>query len=210
MFTGIIEEVGKVARVIKKEKYSRLTICADKVIADCKVGDSISVNGTCLTVVKLDFVGERKIRPYKYKKNKYDSFEVDISAETLRRTNLGELEVSDRVNLERSVRLSDRIGGHLVMGHVDEVGEVKSINSEGESRLMSFEVSPQAERYIVEKGSICVDGISLTVVDVKDNRFSVALIPYTISHTTLGEKAVGDKVNIELDIIAKYIEKLVK
>lgn len=196
MFTGIVEETGKVVKIVKKEDSSRLEICADKIMEDCEVGNSISVNGTCLTAVKV--------------KVSQNSFEVDISAETLRRTNLGDLEVSNQVNLERAAKLSDRIGGHLVMGHVDEVGKVKAIEPEGESVLMSFQVSKSATRYIVEKGSICVDGVSLTVVKVGASRFSVSLIPYTLAHTTLGKKSVGDKVNIELDIIGKYIEKLLK
>jgi len=136
-------------------------------------------------------------------------FAVDLSPETLRRSNLGDLSPGDMVNLERPMRLSDRLGGHLVLGHVDEVGTIRSIAREGESVVMAVQVSPEGMRYIVEKGSVCIDGVSLTIAAIRDNTsFEVALIPHTLKVTTLGLKGPGGRVNVEYDIIGKYVEKL--
>ena len=165
---------------------------ASLVLEDLDVKDSICVNGACLTVTGLTGKG----------------FQVDVVPETLRRTNLGELTSGSKVNLERSLQMGGRLGGHIVQGHVDGTGEISSIEEDGDAYLYSFTVSPELSRYIVQKGFICVDGISLTVVDCSDKDFTVTLIPYTRENTVLGTKMEGNKVNLEADIMAKYIEKL--
>ena len=188
MFTGIVEELGTVGSL----KSGVLIVDASLVLEDLDVKDSICVNGTCLTVTGLTGKG----------------FQVDVVPETLRRTNLGELTSGSKVNLERSLQMGGRLGGHIVQGHVDGTGEISSIAEDGDAYLYSFAVSPELSRYIVQKGFICVDGISLTVVDCADDEFTVTLIPYTREHTVLGTKSEGNKVNLEADIMAKYIEKL--
>lgn len=190
MFTGIVEEVGRVLQ----RNGSALAIGASTVLDGLREGDSIAVNGVCLTVVRLLPGG----------------FAVDLSPETLRRTNLGRLLVDDPVNLERPLLYGGRVGGHLVQGHVDGVGEVVSIVPEGNSHLFTFSTPPPLMRYIVEKGFIAVDGISLTVVGVQGNQFSVAIIPYTFQHTVMSHRRVGDWVNLEVDILAKYVERLLE
>ncbi|MCD6508010.1 riboflavin synthase [Candidatus Poribacteria bacterium] len=193
MFTGLVEEMGKIERISTQGEGKRMRISAEKVLEETKVGDSIAVNGACLTVTQID----------------EDGFAVDLSPETLRRSNLGDLSPGDMVNLERPMRLSDRLGGHLVLGHVDEVGVIRSIAREGESVVMAVQVSPGGMRYIVEKGSVCIDGVSLTIAAIRDNTsFEVALIPHTLKVTTLGLKGPGGRVNVEYDIIGKYVEKL--
>lgn len=193
MFTGLVEEIGKVERISAQGEGRRIRISAQKVLEDTKIGDSIAVNGACLTVVRIDETG----------------FDVDLSPETLRRTNLKDLSPGDVVNLERPMRLSDRLGGHLVLGHVDEVGVIRSMEGKGESVIMTLQVSPEGMRYIVEKGSVCVDGVSLTVAAIGDaTSFDVALIPHTLKVTTLGLKGPGGRVNVEYDIIGKYVERL--
>lgn len=188
MFTGIVEELGTVGSI----KSGVLIVDASLVLEDLDVKDSICVNGACLTVTGLTGKG----------------FQVDVVPETLRRTNLGELTSGSKVNLERSLQMGGRLGGHIVQGHVDGTGEISSIAEDGDAYLYSFSVSPELSRYIVQKGFICVDGISLTVVDCADDEFTVTLIPYTREHTVLGTKSEGNKVNLEADIMAKYIEKL--
>ena len=188
MFTGIVEELGTVGSI----KSGVLIVDASLVLEDLDVKDSICVNGACLTVTGLTGKG----------------FQVDVVPETLRRTNLGELTSGSKVNLERSLQMGGRLGGHIVQGHVDGTGEISSIEEDGDAYLYSFVVSPELSRYIVQKGFICVDGISLTVVDCADDEFTVTLIPYTREHTVLGTKSEGNKVNLEADIMAKYIEKL--
>jgi riboflavin synthase len=185
MFTGIVEELGSVAW----RKGERVRIDAVGVLDGTSIGDSIAVNGCCLTVVAL---GD-------------GWWEADVVDETYSRTNLGSLEPGDPVNLERPVRLSDRLGGHLVQGHVDAVGEV--IETAPDLRVR---VPPEVSRYLVTKGSITVDGVSLTVVDALEDGFTVAVIPHTMAVTTLGVRRPGDAVNLEVDVVAKYVERLLE
>lgn len=194
MFTGIIEEVGTIAQVHPESSGLTVKIKAETVLEDTKVGDSIAVDGPCLTVRTLN----------------QDGFTVDISEETLRKTTLRLCQVGTKVNLERSLRLGDRLGGHLVLGHVDEVATISGWKNEGTSSIMQVTVSPKVKPYIAYKGSIAVDGVSLTISNVLDNRFEVALIPHTLQVTTLGEKQDGDTVNIEVDVMARYIETLMQ
>ena len=188
MFTGIIEEVGKVISA----QAGSLVIAASTVLADLERGGSIDVNGACLTVTDFNT----------------DSFSVDVMPETLKRTNLGLLKAGDGVNLERPVALGGQLGGHLVQGHVDDTGKVASMVWDGEAMLLSFEVSPEIMRFTVPKGFIAVDGVSLTITDKETDSFWVSIVDYTRKHTTLGDKKIGDLVNLEVDIIAKYVEQL--
>ena len=188
MFTGIIEEVG----TVKAAQPGKLAISAKKVTESMKKGDSIAVNGACLTVTEL---GD-------------GYFSVDIMPETLRRTNLGMLRPGDGVNLECPLTVGGRMGGHFVQGHVDGTGRVLSATREGEAVLLRFEAPQEMMRYIVRKGFIAVDGVSLTVVEHDNTSFQVSLVAYTLENTNLGGKRVGDFVNIEVDIIAKYVERL--
>lgn len=192
MFTGIIEDLGTVESVKRSQKGTLLTLRTNLPLGRIKNGDSIAVSGACLTVTA-------KAR---------GAIAMDVSVETLRRTSLGALKPGDRVNLERCLTLSSLIGGHLVAGHVDGVGRIVSIKPEGDSRLYSFETPRSEARYLVEKGSVAVDGVSLTVFGVRRNRFSCALIPHTLKMTTLGLKRPGAPVNIESDMLGKYVEKL--
>ncbi|MGD9797358.1 MAG: riboflavin synthase [Acidimicrobiia bacterium] len=185
MFTGIVEELGSVGR----RRGERLRVHATAVLEDASIGDSIAVNGCCLTVVAR---GE-------------GWWEADVSDETSRRTNLDRLAPGDPVNLERPVRLADRLGGHLVQGHVDAVGEVVAPAPD-----LRVRVPAEVARYLVPKGSITVDGVSLTVVDVLDDGFTVAVIPHTMAVTTLGVRRPGDAVNLEVDVVAKYVERLLE
>jgi riboflavin synthase len=185
MFTGIVEELG----TVDSKGGSRLRIGASKVLEGARIGDSIAVNGCCLTVVAQ---GE-------------GWWEADVSDETFVRTNLGDLAPGAPVNLERPVRLADRLGGHLVQGHVDAVGEIVTASPDLQVRMPGDLV-----RYVVEKGSITVDGVSLTVVKALDDGFTVALIPHTAAVTTLGRKGPGDRVNLEVDVMAKYAERLIE
>ncbi|HET8643766.1 MAG TPA: riboflavin synthase [Pseudonocardiaceae bacterium] len=193
MFTGIVEELGEVAEVVETDGGIRLAVRGPRVAGDARHGDSIAVNGVCLTVVSVDG----------------PVFTADVMAETLRRTALGALRPGDRVNLEGAARLGDRLGGHLVQGHVDGLGTILSRSPHGQWELVRFSLPEQLGRYVVEKGSITVDGVSLTVVDVDDASFSVGLIPTTLALTSLGHKGVGDPVHLEVDVIAKYVERLV-
>ncbi len=188
MFTGIIEEIGRV----RAARPARLTLTAKKVLEDTEPGDSIAVNGACLTVTELS--------PH--------SFSVDVMPETLRRTNLGALRSGDGVNLERPLAAGGRFGGHFVQGHVDGVGRLRSVVPENEALLLKFEAPQEIMRYIVQKGFIAVDGVSLTVVECNSTTFSVSLVTYTLENTTLGGRRPGDMVNLEVDIIAKYVARL--
>ena len=188
MFTGIVEEIGRVQAM----DGAALSIAAGKTLADLAIGGSIAVNGTCLTAVS--------VAP--------GAFSAEVTPETLSRTNLGRLTPGDGVNLERPVAVSGRLGGHIVQGHVDGVGEVIGIVPEGNSRVMRFRAPTDLMRYIVPKGFIAVDGISLTVVEVQGSAFTVSVIPTTYRETVLGVRREGDMVNLEADIIAKYVERL--
>jgi riboflavin synthase len=188
MFTGIVEEIG----IVKETGQERLAFEAYRVLEGTKVGDSIAVNGVCLTVVSLENHG----------------FGVNVMPETLRCTNLGSLHYSDQVNLERALVLGGRVGGHLVLGHVDDTGEVRDVTCEETARIMRISTPAKLMPYIVDKGFIAVDGVSLTIVDFDDFSFVVSLVAYTIEHTTLRTKRPGDVVNLEIDILAKYVEYL--
>ncbi len=190
MFTGIVEELGKILKISDSEIH----IQASVVLSDLEVKDSVSVNGVCLTAVEKSD----------------DNFLVNVVPETLRRTNLGTLSDGSLVNLERSVSYGGRIGGHLVQGHVDGTGEITEIIPDGDAEIIVIQIDRQFSKYIVEKGYICVDGASLTVVKCDENSFSITLIPYTKKHTVFGIKTVGDLVNIEVDMISKYVENILK
>jgi riboflavin synthase len=193
MFTGIVEELGTVRALDRHDGGARVEIEATTVLADARVGDSIAVNGCCLTVVEL---GD-------------GWWAADTVSETLNRTALGTLTVGEPVNLERPLRASDRLGGHLVQGHVDAVGHVDARTRVADaSTRFTFSAPPEVLRYVVEKGSVAVDGISLTVTAVDDGAFEVAVIPHTLAVTTLGHKDIGAPVNIEVDLVAKYVERL--
>lgn len=192
MFTGLVETLGTVRRLTADDAGRLLVIAEPRIAPELQVGESVAVNGTCLTVVQRDS----------------ESFAFQAGPETLRRTNLGELALGDRVNLERALRLSDRLGGHFVQGHIDGVGRIADRQRQGDWETVWFSCAPELTRCMVSKGSVAVDGISLTVVDVAADRFSVALIPHTLALTTLGFKPVGAAVNLETDILAKYVAKL--
>jgi riboflavin synthase len=194
MFTGLVEEVGSVASLDAGADGAHLAILAPLVREDLAIGDSVSVNGACLTVVAL--VG--------------DGFAVECAPETMRRTALGSLGPGDPVNLERALRVGDRLGGHMVQGHVDATGTVMAAREEGQSVVLEIAAPAEVLRYVVEKGSVAVDGISLTVAARMPDRFAVALIPHTMAATTLGPDAVGRPVNLEADVVAKYVEALVR
>lgn len=189
MFTGIIEEIGKIQTVTKIGNSLRLRIGVKKLADGMKLGDSLSVNGACLTVVNLG----------------RDFFEVDAVEETVRKTNLGLLTNGSFVNLERARKFDDRIDGHIVQGHIDTTGKIERIITAQVSKLFYISFPPQFNIFVVSKGSIAVDGISLTIVDVESNIFSVSIVPFTIENTTLKFRKVGDIVNLEFDIIGKYV-----
>jgi riboflavin synthase len=193
MFTGIIEELGEIVRLDWHGEGAVLSVRGPTVTADARHGDSIAVNGVCLTVVAVDG----------------DVFTVDVMKESFDRSSLGSVSPGDRVNLERAATLATRLGGHLVQGHVDGVGIVLARTPGERWEDVRLSLPPDLARYVVEKGSICVDGISLTVTAVDDESFGVSLIPTTLELTTLGHKGVGAEVNLEVDVIAKYVEKLV-
>lgn len=192
MFTGLVEELGKIKSITKGTKSARLTIEGQVVLQDVKLGDSIAVNGTCLTVVEYT----------------QRSFTADVMPETVRSTVLAELKPGDVVNLERTLRLGDRLGGHIVSGHVDGVGVIRSKERSDNAIVVTIEAPPQVMRYIIAKGSIAIDGTSLTIVDYGADWFSVSLIPHTASLTTVGLKESGSKVNLEADVLGKYVAKL--
>ena len=195
MFTGLIEEIGKIQAIEAKGSGIRFLITAEIIIEDLKIGDSVAVNGCCLTVVELQ----------------KGAFAIEAVQESISRTNLGDLSIGNEVNLERAMRFDTRLGGHLVQGHVDGVGTVKSRKAlDDGSWLVHISAGTPLLRYLVEKGSVTVDGVSLTVVNVNEDSFSFAMIPHTTKVTALGAKMIGSKVNIEIDLIAKYVEKLMR
>lgn len=193
MFTGIVEETG-IVRFVKWSILSAVIgIKANKVLEDIKIGDSINTNGACLTVTSFDESG----------------FSVDVMAETMRMTNLDELNTGSKVNLERALRLNDRLGGHLVSGHIDGTGTIAIIKKEDNATWITLNASEDILKYIVAKGSVALDGISLTVAGVDKKQFKVSIIPHTFEETTLLNKNTGDRINIECDLIGKYIEKFI-
>lgn len=194
MFTGIIEETGVIRAVQRGAKSAVLTVEAKKVLEDVHIGDSIATNGVCLTVTSV----------------RGDCFTADVMNESLRRSSLGDLKPGSRVNLERAMAANGRFGGHIVSGHIDGTGTVVSVRRDDIAVWYTVRTTPQLMRYIVEKGSIAIDGISLTVAAVETDRFSVSVIPHTAQETTLSEKRPGATVNLENDVIGKYVEKLMQ
>jgi riboflavin synthase len=191
MFTGIVSELGEVVSLRRQGSGAVLTVRAAAAKEDSAIGDSIAINGACLTVTRIDGSG----------------FEFDISAETINSTTLGGFSAGDRVNIEQSLRADGKLGGHFVTGHVDIVGKIRSKIQEGETYKFEIQAAPWLAGFLVEKGSVAVDGISLTVVDVFDDYFTLVIIPHTAAVTTLGFKSAGDTVNLEADIIGKYVKK---
>ncbi|MDE5965618.1 MAG: riboflavin synthase [Lachnospiraceae bacterium] len=194
MFTGIIEEIGHIEQIIRGQKSVSLTVRASKVLSDAQIGDSIAVNGVCLTVTDLSG----------------SHFTADVMAETLRRSGLGQLKKGSPVNLERAMAANGRFGGHIVSGHIDGTGSILRMEREDNAVWVTISAEDSILRYIVEKGSIAIDGISLTVAYVDDTCFRVSVIPHTAEETTLLRGRIGDIVNLECDIVGKYIEKLMK
>ena len=192
MFTGLIEDVGTVVEFNRRGGGGLITIEHSPVLDDLKLGDSIAVDGVCLTVTHLA----------------NNRFKAEVSAETIKRTTLSGKKLGQKVNLERALRLKDRLGGHVVTGHIDAIARINRIAPEGGAQKVVFQSNQRCTRYMVEKGSVAVDGISLTVNEVRDEHFNVTIIPYTCEHTTLVTKKEGDKVNIETDILGKYVERL--
>ena len=191
MFTGIIEEIGYLREIQREPQTATLTIGARGILENIKLGDSIAVNGVCLTAIR----------------HQESSFTAEVSPETLSRSNLGALRLNQEVNLERPLRAGDRLGGHMVTGHIDAIGRIAGIEKRGKSFLVTVEAPPEIMRYVVEKGSVAVDGISLTIAAFNENTFSVAVVPFTSQNTILGRKRVSDPVNLEGDILGKYVEK---
>ncbi len=192
MFTGIVEEMGSVKALRRDAGAARLTISASTALGNTALGDSICVNGVCLTVVDMNT----------------SEFSADVAVETLKVTNLGDLKIGAKVNLERALQLSARLGGHFVSGHVDAVGRIREKRNEGNGWRIFVDAPETVLRYVIKKGSIAIDGVSLTVADVDKTGFSLAMIPHTAKLTTLGSKSAGDSVNLEADIIGKYVERL--
>lgn len=193
MFTGLVEELGVLRFIRKGTDSAQLNIGVEKILDDIKIGDSIAVNGVCLTVTAFD----------------NDTFTADVMSETLSKTNLGHLKPGDRVNIERALRIGDRLGGHLVSGHIDGVGTITSMVKHDIATIVTIKAPEEVMRYVVRKGSVAIDGISLTIVDCTVEKFSVSLIPHTAHVTNLGIKRVGAIVNLEADLIGKYVERLI-
>ncbi len=194
MFTGIVEEIGTITHIKNGVKSSKLIINCNKVLETTEIGDSICTNGVCLTVTNI---------------NK-GTFEADVMAETIRKSNLNTLKIGSKVNLERALSLSTRLGGHLVSGHIDGIGYIKDFKKEDSAIWITIKTSVDILRYIVYKGSITIDGISLTIAYVDDDVFKVSIIPHTLHQTILSSKNIGDSVNLECDMIGKYVEKLLE
>ena len=192
MFTGIVEELAQIKSIEPKSKGISYVISAEVVIDDLKIGDSISVNGVCITIVKIG----------------KDSFCMDLVEETLNKSNLGELKVGDFVNLERAMKVSDRLGGHIVQGHVETLGVILEKQMQDEEAILSVGLDPEWMRFCIPKGSITLDGVSLTITRINGNIIEIALIPHTLENTTLGFKGKSETLNIETDIIGKYIDRL--
>lgn len=193
MFTGIIEEVGTLEEIITGNGFGIMKVKCSKVLEDTKIGDSIATNGVCLTVREKDAF----------------SFSADVMGETLAKTNLGSLKIGDKLNLERALRLSDRLGGHIVSGHIDGIGEIVSIKEENDGIWLTISAPQEVVRYVIYKGSISIDGISLTVAYVDNEVFKVSVIPHTLENTILHNKKINSKVNLECDLVGRYLEKLV-
>lgn len=191
MFTGIVEEMGTVRRLNQSPNRCELELSAAKVLEGTQIGDSIAVNGVCLTVIRMD----------------KDHFTADVMPETLRRSNLGQLKTGSKVNLERAMAADGRFGGHIVAGHIDGTGTIRSMQPEGNAVLVTISAAPELLRYVVEKGSIAIDGTSLTVMDVGKDSFRVGIIPHTGGHTALLDRPKGYACNLETDVIGKYIQK---
>lgn len=194
MFTGIVEELGSIRSVRRGQHSSVLSIAAKDILSDLKVGDSVAVNGVCLTATTVDSGG----------------FTADVMHETLNRSSLGSLTVGSHVNLERAMAANGRFGGHIVSGHIDGTGTITALRKDDNAVWYTISASQELLCYIVEKGSIAIDGISLTVAEVGESWFSISAIPHTVAVTTLGEKRPGDTVNLENDVIGKYVEKLLR
>lgn len=192
MFTGIVEEIGTIKQIKNGLKSSKLIISCNKVLEKTEIGDSICTNGVCLTVTNI---------------NK-ETFEADVMAETIRKSNLNTFKIGSKVNLERALSLSTRLGGHLVSGHIDGIGYIKDLKKEDSAIWITIKTSADILRYIIYKGSITIDGISLTIAYVDDYVFKVSIIPHTLQQTILSSKNIGDSVNLECDMIGKYVEKL--
>ena len=192
MFTGIVEEIGHVRQITRQGEFQRMQISAQRVLEDVKMGDSINVDGVCQTVVHFDA----------------QSFSVETVSETLSRTTLGQFQSGRPVNLERALCPGDRLGGHIVQGHVDGVGHVGSVQERQNEWRIQITVPSTLQRYIAEKGSIAIDGTSLTVADLSDGGFTISVIPHTFDYTILSQRRVGDAVNLEVDVLARYIERL--
>ena len=193
MFTGIVEELAQVKYIKKTDNGYRYSFKANLVIDDIQLGDSVSVNGVCLTIVKV----------------KNDLISMDLVKETLNKSNLGELNLDDFVNLERAMKVNDRFGGHIVQGHIETVGVILEKQAQGEGALLSIGISPEWLKYCIPKGSITLDGISLTIANINGNIIDIAVIPHTLKNTTLGLKSKSDTLNIETDVIGKYIDRLI-
>lgn len=193
MFTGLIEEIGIITNYVSGSQSAQITINAKKVLNGIKIGDSICTNGACLTVIHIS----------------NSEFTVDVMAATLRNTNLGKLVTGNKVNLERALKVSDRFGGHIVSGHIDGTAKIIDIQKEGIATIFSIKPDIGLMRNIINKGSVAVDGISLTISDIQPKYFVVSVIPHTASNTTLLSKRIGDKINIETDMIAKYVQRLI-
>lgn len=192
MFTGIVEEIGTVKNIIKGSRSIKLAIAAQKVLENTNLGDSIAVNGVCLTVTALGKNG----------------FTADVMPESMSKTNMGKLKPGDRVNLERALTLASRLGGHIVSGHIDGVGEIIDMEKDDNAVRVTLTASPKVMKYIVSEGSVALDGVSLTVAHLGESDFTVSLIPHTAQVTTLLDKKVGDKLNVETDVVGKYVERL--
>lgn len=192
MFTGIVEEIGTVKNIIKGSRSIKLAIAAQKVLENTNLGDSIAVNGVCLTVMALGKNG----------------FTADVMPESMSKTNMGKLKPGDRVNLERALTLASRLGGHIVSGHIDGVGEIIDMEKDDNAVRVTLTASPKVMKYIVSEGSVALDGVSLTVAHLGESDFTVSLIPHTAQVTTLLDKKVGDKLNVENDVVGKYVERL--
>jgi riboflavin synthase len=192
MFTGLVEELGKVKQIVRGTKSVRLSVFGSKIVDGVKLGDSIAVNGTCLTVVDFS----------------RDWFTADVMPETVDRTALAALKAGDAVNLERTLRVGDRLGGHIVSGHIDGIGTILTKEQNDNAIIVRIGAGPEVMRYIITKGSVAIDGTSLTIIDFGADWFTVSLIPHTAARTTVGLKIVGEPVNLEADMIGKYVEKL--
>lgn len=193
MFTGIVEEIGTIQKINWGSNSAKLSIQAKKILEDIKIGDSIATNGICLTVTAYS----------------ESSFEVDVMPETMKRTTLKQLSVGDLVNLERAMQLKDRFGGHIVSGHIDGIGEIRRITPYDNAILYKIKIDSKLSKYVIEKGSITIDGISLTVISIQNDLVELSIIPITQRDTILKDKLVGEYVNVECDMVGKYIEKLV-